>query len=85
MVIYHYRQNRYNGMEGDVTDGKFPLRAFPQLISIKEFASRLGVSRDLIEDQCHKNTIPCVPIGKRLLIPEDAVETMLAKRGWVRA
>lgn len=80
MVIYHYRQNRYNGMEGDVTETRFP-----QLISIKEFASRLGVSRDLIEDQCHKNTIPCVPIGKRLLIPEDAVETMLAKRGWVRA
>lgn len=57
----------------------------PQMITVKEFAHRLGVSTDLVERQCDKNTIPHIRLGRRILIPEDAVTVMLGEKGWVRA
>jgi excisionase family DNA binding protein len=57
----------------------------PRMLKVKEFAELLGVSADLIESQCRANAIPHIRLGRRILIPEDAVTTMLGEQGWVRA
>jgi excisionase family DNA binding protein len=47
-------------------------------ISVPEAADLLGISRNLAYDAVKLGQIPAIKIGKRLLVPKDAVDRLLA-------
>lgn len=46
--------------------------------TVKEVASMLGVSRSLIYSQVYQKKLKVIYIGKRILVPEDALEKLIA-------
>ena len=50
----------------------------PATITVDEFAAQLGISRGLAYQAIHDGNVPHVRIGRRIIIPADAVERMLA-------
>jgi excisionase family DNA binding protein len=52
-------------------------RNAPQTYSVDEVAEILGVSRPLAYEGCARGEIPCVRIGRRILVPRSALEAML--------
>lgn len=56
----------------------------PQMLSIKAFAKLCDVSEWLIEQACKSNELPHARIGRRILIPEDALLRQIEGRGWKR-
>ncbi|WP_026759972.1 helix-turn-helix domain-containing protein [Selenomonas ruminantium] len=48
-----------------------------RFISVKALAAMVPVSRSLIYDRIAKNKIPCLRIGRRILIPVSYVQKML--------
>ena len=46
--------------------------------TIKEVASMLGVSRSLIYSQVYQKKLKVIYIGKRILVPEDALAKLIA-------
>ena len=51
----------------------------PQLLPIKYFAARLGVSVWTARGWCYKGTVASVKIGSKLLVPVGEVERIIAE------
>ena len=62
-----------------MTDSKYP-----GFLSVKEFAARNGISEHLVEKCVRENTLPHARLGRRILIPADALDQLLSENGWVR-
>ena len=50
----------------------------PQTVSIDRAAVALGISRGTAYAAAHKGELPVIRIGRRLLVPRDALERLLA-------
>ena len=48
-----------------------------RVVSVREAAKILGIGRDSAYAACRKGEIPTIRIGRRLLVPIDALERML--------
>jgi len=48
-------------------------------ITIREAAAQLGISRNGAYEAARRGEIPTVKIGRRLLVPRDAVDQMLQR------
>lgn len=48
-----------------------------QVYSVEEAAQVLGVSRSHLYEQIRLGRVPCVRIGRRMLVPVTAVERLL--------
>lgn len=46
-------------------------------LSIEEAAKVLGIGRNLCYDRVKTGELPCIKIGRRLLIPKKALEKLL--------
>lgn len=46
-------------------------------LTVEEAASALGISRSFAYEAIAKGEIPCIRIGKRILVPKIALENML--------
>jgi excisionase family DNA binding protein len=51
----------------------------PDTMSVEEVARRLGISRNGTYDACRRGEIPCLRIGRRIVIPRVAFERFMAK------
>jgi excisionase family DNA binding protein len=51
----------------------------PLAYSVQEAAEMLGVSRDLINDAIRLKTLRSVKLGRRRLIPVEAIEAFLSQ------
>jgi excisionase family DNA binding protein len=47
------------------------------ILSVTEVAKILGISRNLVYSGVIRGEIPCIKIGKRILVPKVAFERML--------
>jgi excisionase family DNA binding protein len=54
-------------------------------LTVEEAASALGISRSFAYEAIAKGEIPCIRIGKRILVPKIALEKMLASAGGTAA
>ncbi len=50
-------------------------------LNVVEAASLLGISKNLAYEAVARGEIPCIRVGKRLLIPRAALERLLAQAG----
>lgn len=50
-------------------------------MTVEEAASALGISRSFAYEAIAKGEIPCIRIGKRILVPRIALEKMLENAG----
>jgi excisionase family DNA binding protein len=50
----------------------------PRLLSIRQAARELGICRTIVYELIHDGRIDSVKIGRRRLIPRDAVEAFIA-------
>ena len=48
-----------------------------RVLSVAEFVRLTHLGRNTIYQACRQGTIPCIRIGRRLLIPADALDRML--------
>ena len=48
-------------------------------LSVQEVATKLGVSRDLINDAIRLQRLRSIKLGRRRIIPLDALEEFLAR------
>lgn len=48
-------------------------------LSIEEAAKQLGIGRNLCYDRVKTGEIPVIKIGRRLLVPKEALKKMLAE------
>jgi excisionase family DNA binding protein len=55
------------------------LMATQKTISIPEAAQELGISRNGAYEAAKRGEIPTVRIGRRLLVPRDAIDRLLAQ------
>jgi excisionase family DNA binding protein len=46
-------------------------------LSVEEAARLLGIGRTAAYEAVHRGQIPHIPIGRRLLVPRDALERLL--------
>lgn len=46
-------------------------------LTVPETAELLGVSRDVVYEQIRQGAIPCLPLGRRKLVPVPALKRML--------
>ena len=53
-------------------------------LTIKETATLLGIGRQLAYDKAKTGEIPVLKIGKRLLVPRQALERLLQEPSTVR-
>ena len=51
-----------------------------RFITVREFAARQGLTDGAIRAWVRAHDLPHIRLGKRILIPEDALETMLARQ-----
>jgi len=49
--------------------------------SVDETAALLSISRGTCYQRCRERKIPCLILGKRILIPRIGLERMLAEAG----
>jgi len=49
------------------------------VFSVNEVAKILGLSRNSAYEGVRRGEIPCIRVGKRLLIPRHAIEVMLSQ------
>lgn len=47
------------------------------VLSIAEVAARLGVSDDLVYELVHQRRLPCLRLGRRLVVPVRAVNAVI--------
>ncbi len=47
--------------------------------TIPEAAKKLGIGRNTAYEAAHRGQIPTIKIGKRLLVPREALERQLAQ------
>ncbi|MGH9169690.1 MAG: helix-turn-helix domain-containing protein [Acidimicrobiales bacterium] len=50
-------------------------------LTVEEAASALGISRSFAYEAIAKGEIPCIRIGKRILVPKIALEKMMESAG----
>ena len=48
-------------------------------LSVEEAAELLGISRGLAYELVHRNELPALRLGRRLVIPAAALEAMVAQ------
>jgi excisionase family DNA binding protein len=51
----------------------------PLVLSVSEAAEALGVSDDLIYELLARGQLPCLPLGRRKLVPRRAVELLVER------
>ncbi len=51
----------------------------PLVLSVSEAAEALGVSDDLIYELIARGELPCLPLGRRKLVPRLAVELLVER------
>lgn len=51
------------------------------VLSIEEAADALGISSDVVYRETKSGRIPTVRLGRRLVVPKQALEEMLASAG----
>ena len=49
----------------------------PLVLSIAEVAARLGVSDDLVYELVHRRQLPCLRLGRRLVVPVRALNAII--------
>jgi excisionase family DNA binding protein len=56
----------------------------PLTVSVAEAAALLGVSDDLVYSCCHEGLLPTLQLGKRKVIPRQAIDQIIAQAmdGW---
>ncbi len=54
-------------------------RDVPLVLSVAEAAEALGVSDDLIYELLARGQLPCLPLGRRKLVPRLAVELLVER------
>lgn len=47
-------------------------------LSVPEAGARLGIGRDAAYNAAHRGEIPTIRIGRRLLVPRDQLDALLA-------
>jgi excisionase family DNA binding protein len=52
-----------------------------ETLTVDEVAALLDISRNLAYESCKNGTIPCLRIGRRLVIPRKALQKMLEEPG----
>jgi len=52
-------------------------------ITVAEAGRVLGISRNAAYEAVHRGEIPAIRVGKRILVPLEALEAML-KRAWFK-
>jgi excisionase family DNA binding protein len=45
--------------------------------SVREAAQLLGISKNSAYQACHKGQIPCLKVGRRILIPKPRFDLLL--------
>jgi excisionase family DNA binding protein len=53
--------------------------AAPKTITVPEAAQQLGISRNGAYEAAKRGEIPTVKIGRRLLVPREAVDRIIAQ------
>lgn len=51
----------------------------PATITVEEFAEQAGVSRSTAYEACRTGQVPHIRLGRRILIPADAVNRMFER------
>jgi predicted site-specific integrase-resolvase len=51
----------------------------PELLPVKNFAARLGVSVWTARNWCYRGTVASVKIGTKLLVPTDEVQRIISE------
>lgn len=46
-------------------------------MSVEEAAETLGISRSLAYELARRGELPCLRLGRRLVVPVEALETMV--------
>lgn len=64
----------------DITDKSEPLT-----ITVEEAGRRLGISRGLAYSLVRRGEIPAVRLGRRIVVPAGAVESIIRERSVVTA
>ena len=64
----------------DITDKSEPLT-----ITVEEASRRLGISRGLAYSLVRRGEIPAVRLGRRIVVPAGAVESIIRERSVVTA
>lgn len=56
----------------------------PLTVSVAQAAELLGVSDDLVYSCCHEGLLPTLQLGKRKVIPRQAIDQIIAQAmaGW---
>lgn len=49
------------------------------LLSVPDVARRLGIGRDRTYALCHAGVLPSVRVGRRLLVPRQAVDRLVER------
>ena len=52
-----------------------------KVLTVEQAAALLGIGRSAAYEAVHRNEIPSLKIGRRLLVPISALERMLADAG----
>lgn len=60
-------------------DPEAPTSAQPLVLPVAEAAATLGVSDDLIYQLTDRGELPCLRVGRRKVIPRQAVEALVNK------
>ncbi len=53
----------------------------PLTLTVDEAAALLGVSRNTAYAATHAGQLPCVRVGRRILVPRKALEELLGQKG----
>jgi excisionase family DNA binding protein len=57
------------------------LTAFPVFLSIPQIREILGISQSSVLRHIKSGALPHVKLGRRVLIPREAIETLIDKSG----
>ena len=69
-----------NSKANSISEREAQRRESQRTFSVSEAAEKLGVSRNLAYEAIKAGQIPHVRIGRRILVPEAALERMLGER-----
>lgn len=54
------------------------LQSLPDVLTISQTARFLGIGRNTAYEAARRGELPCLRIGKRILVPKQALEQRLA-------
>jgi len=55
------------------------LSTAPLTLTVEEAARALGISRTLAHEAARSGALPCIRIGRRLLVPREALDRLLGR------